>query len=281
MQTGSDSGMKVESTARLLGIHEFSLLSRLQSGEIELNRARSGEVLIPMEEVERLAPDFVATLAVPQKTTGFTDEYLGIEQRPAGLRRNGESASFRVPDYRGSFTAREIEGYRTAFSVIATNVASVKELKAQLGHMGERELRGDTRLSDPDIGDWAIRAELLKLDRGDVILCERENEFAVIERFPRGSRYAQTKGNAEILLQGNDATKLLEDFRANGQLTLEFMASDLTAKAQRIVWEQFPDERPGHIVAAISERCRQAVSNQETVADNYGQKNSWNRGIRI
>ena len=142
-------------------------------------------------------------------------------------------------------------------------------------------MRGETRLSNPDIGDWAIRAELLKLDRGDVVFCERDNEFAVIERFPKGSRYAQANGRAEILLQGTDADKLLDDFKANAQLSLEFMASNLVAKAQKIVWEQYPDERPGHIVAAISERCRQAVSNQETVADNFGQKTSGNRGMRI
>jgi hypothetical protein len=73
----------------------------------------------------------------------------------------------------------------------------------------------------------------------------------------------------------------LEVFRANARLTLEFMASNLTAKAQRIVWEQFPDERPGHIVAAISERCRQAVGNQENIVNKLGQKNSSNRGMRI
>src|SRR5438552_3433325 len=97
-------GMTIGASASFLGVHEFSLFSRIQNGEIEMIRARSGEVLIPKEEVERLAAASVATLAVSYNT-GFTDEILGIEGRHGGLRRNGESASFRVPDYRGSFTA--------------------------------------------------------------------------------------------------------------------------------------------------------------------------------
>jgi hypothetical protein len=276
-------GMTIGASASFLGVHEFSLLSRIQNGEIEMIRARSGEVLIPKEEVERLAAASVATLPVSYNTTGFTDDNLGIEGRHRGLRRNGESASFRVPDYRGSFTAREIDGYRTAFSAIATQLGIAKELNEQLSHIEERELRGEAGLPHRDIGEWAIRAELLKLDRGDVVLCERENEFAVIERFPNGSRYAQTKGSAEILLQGNDVKKLSEDFRANAQLTLEFMASNLAAKAQKIVWEQFPDERPGHVVAAISERCRRAISNEQTISEGHaaGEQHNLKRGIRI
>jgi hypothetical protein len=270
-------GMTIGASASFLGVHEFSLLSRIQKGEIKMTRARSGEVLIPKEEIERLGTASLGTLPVPDAAARLTNEDLGIERRFGGLRRNGESASFKVPDYRGSFTAREIDGYRKAFSAIAKEFASAKELKEQVGHIDERE----SRLARADSEDWAIRKDLLKLNRGHVVLCERNNEFAVIERFAEDSPYAQTNGNIEILLQGTDAKQLLEDFKANAQLTLEFLASNLAAKAQKIVWEQFPDDRAGHVVAAISERCRQAVSNQEVVADNLGQKNSWNRGMRI
>jgi hypothetical protein len=281
MQTGADIGVNVETTARFLGVPEFSLFARIQTGEVEMIRGRSGEILIPTKEVERLANSRIASLPVPDKPAQFRDEELGIEQRLGGLRRNGETASFRVQDFPGSFTAREICSFRTAFNSIAPELGSIKELNEQLRQIGELPSREDTRLSRGESGDWAIRAELLKGDPGDVVLCERDNEFAVIERFPENSRYAQANGNAEILLQGNHPNKLLEEFKANAQLTLEFMASNLTAKAQRIVWEQFPDERPGHIVAAISERCRQAVNNQETVAKNLGQQNSRNQAVRI
>jgi hypothetical protein len=273
--------MAIGTSASLLGLHEFSLLSRVQSGQIEINRARSGEVLIPIAELERLADGPVNHGAIQENPRSLSDEHLGIERRYGGLRRNGESASFRVPHYQGSFTQREIESYRTAFGAIAMELAKTKELKEQLDHIGERYLSGETQSTSPEIGQWAIRSRLLNLEGGDVLLCERNAEFAIIERFRPESRYAQAHGRTEILLQGDDPDKLLENFKTDAHLTLEFLASNLVAKAQRIVWEQFPDERPGHIVTAISERCRQAVNPQETLVENVGQKNTWNRGVRI
>jgi len=93
------------------------------------------------------------------------------------------------------------------------------------------------------------------------------------------SPYAKANGTAEILMQGSDARQLTEDFTADARLTLEFMASNLTAKAQKIVWEQFPDHRPGRIVAAISDRCRQAVANEETISQKATR--SISRGIGV
>lgn len=281
MQTDGSGGMTIGTSASLLGVHQFSLLARVQLGDIEIKRARSGEVLIPQGELERLAGSPIDSLPVRESPANLADERLGIERRYGGLRRNGESASFRVPGYHGSFTQREIESYRSAFGAISTEVAAAKGLKEQLDHIGEPNLSGETQMTSPEIGQWAIRSQLLDLDGGDVLLCERNAEFAIIEHFRPSSIYAQANASAEILLQGNDADKLLEDFKANAQLTLEFMASNLVAKAQKIVWEEYPDERPGHIVAAISERCRQAVSNQETRAENIGHKNTWNQGVRI
>ena len=49
----------------------------------------------------------------------------------------------------------------------------------------------------------------------------------------------------------------------------------------KVVWEQFPDEKPGRIVAAISERWRQAVANEETISQHRKQTYSINRGLRV
>ncbi|HOW78706.1 MAG TPA: hypothetical protein P5037_08335, partial [Candidatus Paceibacterota bacterium] len=91
--------------------------------------------------------------------------------------------------------------------------------------------------------------------------------------------YAQTNGNAQMLWKGNDAQALTEAFKDDARLTLEFMASNLVAKAQKIVWEQYPDHRPGHIVTAISKRCHQAVASEETVSQTMTQ--SVSHGIRM
>lgn len=128
---------------------------------------------------------------------------------------------------------------------------------------------------------WEVRSALLNLNHGEILLCQRGNEFAVIERFHEDSPYAQGNGNAQMLWKGNDAEALTEAFKGDARLTLEFMASNLVAKAQKIVWEQYPDHRPGHIVAAISERCHQAVANEETISQNRKMMNSVSHGIRM
>src|SRR5438094_6590827 len=49
------AALTVDKSAALLGLHEFSLMSRIQAGEIKSARARSGEMLITESELERLA----------------------------------------------------------------------------------------------------------------------------------------------------------------------------------------------------------------------------------
>ena len=120
-------------------------------------------------------------------------------------------------------------------------------------------------------------SSLLKLDHGSVVLCQNWDAFAVIERFGERSPYARAHGSAQLLCEGNDPQGLAAELRADAKLTLEFMASNLTAKAQKIIWEQFSDHRPGHIVAGISECCRQAVAEEETIK----QSQTVRHGIRI
>jgi len=91
-----------------------------------------------------------------------------------------------------------------------------------------------------------VRSTLLNLGQSDILLCQQQNEFTVIERFRDESPYAKANGNAEITLEGNDARQLAAAFNANTKHTLEFMASNQVATAQKVIWEQFPDHRPGH-----------------------------------
>jgi len=37
------------------------------------------------------------------------------------------------------------------------------------------------------------------------------------------------------------------------------------ATAQRMIWGQFQDQRPTRLVEVISEHCRLAISNEETI----------------
>lgn len=52
----NQTALSIDKCASALGIDEFSLLSRVQTGDIKAVRARSGEVMIPETELERLVP---------------------------------------------------------------------------------------------------------------------------------------------------------------------------------------------------------------------------------
>ena len=150
------------------------------------------------------------------------------------------------------------------------------------GLNGSDKQTAEKEIETPQLGRWLVRSRLLNLGRSEILLCQKADyDFAIIERFREDSAYAQANGGAEILLRGNRNRELTEEFKANAKLTLEFMASNLTAKAQKIAWEQFPDHNPGRIVAAISERCREAVANEETITQTQKAGERVSRGIRM
>src|SRR2546423_1657703 len=120
-ETPGQSALTIDKSASLLGLHEFSLLSRIQAGEIKSTRLRSGEMAIPESELERLARSPVSTLALPShvQETDLPDDRLGIARTFGGLRRNGERIAYSVAGGAARFTGREIQGYRAAFGAIA------------------------------------------------------------------------------------------------------------------------------------------------------------------
>jgi hypothetical protein len=280
LQQPDQAVFSVDKCADALGIDEFSLLSRIQMGEINAVRARSGEVMIPESELKRLAP---SSFRAPPDESGeqqkFSDRSLGIESY-LGLRHNGVRPwRYQVPGHPGRFSESEIEGYRAAFGPIAKEVETVKDFAKQLQIERQFPQSDDMEIDTPQTGRWEVGEALVNLKRGEILLCRRGDEFAVIERFDQDSPYAQAKGQAEILMQGNDANQVADEFKANAQRTLEFMASNATAKAQKIVWEQFYEQKPDEIMAAISERCHQAAANQETISQKITQ--SINRGMSV
>lgn|GEM_PF-3756149 len=87
--------------ASALGVHEFSLLSRIQMGDITAARLRSGEMAIPASELERLLnmPVNAPAISSQDAETHFSDNLLGIKHEWGGLKRNGESVNYSVPGY--------------------------------------------------------------------------------------------------------------------------------------------------------------------------------------
>jgi hypothetical protein len=157
-----------------------------------------------------------------------------------------------------------MKGYRAAFSVIAPEFESLGELKKQLEKPATVVPSTEKEICTSQLGVWQVRSTLLNLGQSDILLCQRQNEFAAIERFRDGSPYAKANGIAEILLERSDPHELTAAFNANAKHTLEFMASNQVATAQKVIWGQFQEHHPERLVEAISERCRLAVSDGET-----------------
>jgi len=284
--------LTIGKSASALGIHEFSLLSRVQAGDITAARLGSGEMAIPTSELERLSKLSIYSLAIPpdKPETVLPDARLGIKRESlgGGLMRAGERQEYNVPggDFR-RFTDSEMKGYRAAFSVIAPEFESLGVLRKQLEKPASVVPSPEKEICTSKLGVWQVRSTLLNLGQSDILLCQKHDDFAAIERFHDNVPYAKANGIAEILLERNDPRALAAAFNANAKHTLEFMASNQVATAQRVIWEQFQEHRPARLVEAISERCRLAVSDEETISQtpSVGHTNSnkqgRNRGMSI
>jgi hypothetical protein len=262
--------LTISKSAVALGVHEFSLLSRIQAGDIIAARLWSGEMAIPISELDRLSKVSIYSLAIPpdKPETDLSDDRLGIKREPySGLRREGEHQEYRVPGggFR-RFTDSEMKGYRAAFSVIAPEFESLGELRKQLEKPAAVVPSSENEICTSQLGIWQVNSTLLNLGPSSILLCQKQNDFAVIERFRDNVPYAKANGIAEILLERNDPRELAAAFNANAKHTLEFMASNEVATAQRIIWGQFQEHHPARLVEVISERCRLAVADEETIS---------------
>jgi hypothetical protein len=285
--------LTIGKSASALGIHEFSLLSRVQAGDIIAARLWTGEMAIPISELERLSKLSIYSLAIPpdKPETVLSDARLGIKREPySGLMRAGEHQEYNVPggNFR-RFTDSEMKGYRAAFGIIAPEFESLGVLKKQLENPATVKPSPEKEICTSKLGVWQVRSTLLNLGSSDILLCQKRDDFAVIERFRDNVPYAKANGIAEILLERNDPLQVAAAFNENAKHTLEFMASNQVATAQRVVWGQFQghEYRPARLVAAISERCRLAVSDEETISqtpsvdDSNSHKQGHNRGMSI
>lgn len=122
--------LTIGKSASALGVHEFSLFTRIQAGDIIATRLESGEMAIPISELERLSKLSIYSLAIPpdKPETVLPDARLGIKRdHYSRLKREGEYTEYSVPggDFR-HFTDSEMKGYRAAFSVIAPEFESLE-----------------------------------------------------------------------------------------------------------------------------------------------------------
>ncbi len=207
------------------------------------------------------------------------------------LKRKGQIVEDIAGGSTAGFTHGERRAYRTAFEAIRPQFEQLTELKHQMMGLRHRTLRpgADSFRTGTVMAiagvEWRSEVRLLKTPASEIFLCRNPlaPAFAVIQRFEADSPYAKANGNAEILLRGDDASGLVREFAAEARHTLRFMASNLVAGAQRVAWEQFPEQNPGKVVRAISDRCRQLVRICEllTERESVDQANRHARGMGV
>lgn len=196
------------------------------------------------------------------------------------IKRDGGLAKHTVPDFIGRLTSAEFDSYNEAFGAIQDEFAALEQIKNEIKELAvnpdvhaipnSQFLNRSVTTQHSESGDftlnWDIRSRLLKLSHSDVLLCERmtaqgKKQYAVIEHYQDESPYAHANGKAHVLLVHDDVLGAVHDYTARAEHTLRFMASNMVARAQSIVWERFASQNPARVIRAISERCAKAVGN--------------------
>jgi hypothetical protein len=205
------------------------------------------------------------------------------------LKRNGELLRNEVPGFDSRFTDTELASYNAAFATIERDYKQMENVKSQLERLDKVQWeKPDAKpfdtVSTPDGSQWNAHASLLKLPNSDVLLCRKsEGEWGIVQRLNSNGRYAEAHGNGAVLLTGNNPRELVNGYKGQAEHTLRFMARNLTAKAQQVAWEKYPDNNPSRVVRAISQRCALAVDNPEALEQRQtvGRKIRQSRGMSI
>jgi len=152
-----------------------------------------------------------------------------------------------VPGSDARLTDGQLAAYNAAFQTIEGDLSTmrpVREALSRLEHVQwERPVpKAFANLTTPE-GEWNAHALLLKLFRTEIFLCRKADgdEWAVIQRLVT-SPYTQAHGDTEILLKGSGPREVATEYMAQMRHMLRFMAGNAEVKAQKIVWEQFPDD---------------------------------------
>jgi hypothetical protein len=132
---------------------------------------------------------------------------------------------------------------------------------------------------------WDVYSLLVKLPKSRILLCRPHNgpNWSVIQEFEEGSTYARNHGRTEVLGQGQNLREVVMDYVTQANHTLRFAERNLVAKAQKMVWRQYPEQNPGKVVEALMERCDKAVTHKRSIGESQSeaQNNRQSRGMRV
>jgi hypothetical protein len=174
-----------------------------------------------------------------------------------------------VPGMSERLTGTELAAYNAAFAVIERDYRQIEGINKQLEQLDrvQPDSKSIETVTTANGKNWNTHAVLMNLPKGEILLCREPegNQWAIVQRLNIAGRYAQAHGEASVLLTGNSARQVVDDYSDQARHTLRFMARNLTAKAQQVVWEKYPDNNPGQVMQAISQRCALAVDNPQAL----------------
>ena len=190
-----------------------------------------------------------------------------------------------VPGTEIELSGPEFTAYKAASEAIQYDLSRISSLREQVTrlekvHWHKPDSKPYAKVATAE-GEWEVHAQLFKFPRSEINLCRKGNEWAIVQEFKGVSSYAQAKGRTDILLKGPDVPGLMNDYLVQVEHTMRFMARNAAAHAQRVVWEQFPENNPIQVIRALSEKCAQAVEKPESYHQAETERPKQSRGMSI
>ena len=206
------------------------------------------------------------------------------------LKRDGKLIERqKAPGTSQRLTDTELAAYNAAFATIERDYRQIEDIKGQLKRFDGLSLEKSDSKSLESVTvngkNWNAHTALVNLPKSEILLCHdpKADQWAIVQRQNTAGRYAQAHGEASVLLTGNSAREVVDEYSSQANHTLRFMARNLTAQAQGVVWEKYPDNNPSQVMHAISERCALAVDNRQTLEQRQDNERSikQSRGMSI
>ena len=182
----------------------------------------------------------------------------------------------------------EALAYRAASHSVDRDLHPLEKIKEQLNALEQvRWERPNPPVQETfrasDGTTWDVYAHLVKLPKSRILLCRPHNSpnWSVVQEFEEGSAYARNHGRTEVLAQGQNVREVVTGYVAQANHTLRFAERNVVAKAQKMVWRQYPQNNPGKIVEALMEHCDKAVTHNRSIGESQTQNIRQSRGMRV
>jgi hypothetical protein len=180
------------------------------------------------------------------------------------LKRNGDGRDHLVPDYSAPLTTGEYKAYRVAIAWMAESVRlfneraiGLSEIDAQMCQISE-QVTARSMASSND--KWQFCHTLFKSAAGERVLCSRrvegEERFGVIESSEAHLQDPSVQEGLKLLLTGNNAFCLLQDFIESERLLLGLLRKNIQTILERKLLETYPGQNLNRVVWAIMASCR-------------------------